>query len=131
MEELKVEQTEQTAQPVATEESIEQGDTVGKVSYGKFKDAKTLLSAYNALESEFTKRCQRIKELEEKISSVDKVSTPTQDDKEDVLKDYLKGLLERKQKAIVLNGVGVGVKTPSERPKTFKEAGQLAKELFN
>ena len=34
------------------------------VSYGKFKDADALYSAYNNLEAEFTKKCQRIKELE-------------------------------------------------------------------
>ena len=32
--------------------------------YGKFKDAKSLLSAYNNLEAEFTRRSQRLKELE-------------------------------------------------------------------
>lgn len=32
-------------------------------SYGKFKSAEELLAAYNALEREFTKRCQLIKEL--------------------------------------------------------------------
>ncbi len=35
-----------------------------KVSYGKFKDADALFNAYNNLEAEFTKKCQRIKELE-------------------------------------------------------------------
>ncbi len=32
--------------------------------YGKFKDLKSLVNAYNALQSEFTRRCQRVKELE-------------------------------------------------------------------
>lgn len=32
--------------------------------YGKFKDVKSLLDAYNSLQSEFTRRCQRVKELE-------------------------------------------------------------------
>lgn len=31
---------------------------------GKFKDAKTLLSAYNNLQSEFTRKCQKLSELE-------------------------------------------------------------------
>lgn len=141
MEELKVEQAKQEAQPVNTEKTVEEirGATEGKVSYGKFKDAEALLTAYNALESEFTKRCQKIKELETALSAVDKATPPTQatesqtapeTDKEDILKDYLKEILGKKQKAIVLDGVGVGVKTSIERPKTFKEAGQLAKEIF-
>ncbi|MDE6373745.1 MAG: hypothetical protein K2L72_04525, partial [Clostridia bacterium] len=31
---------------------------------GKFKDVKTLMTAYRALEAEFTRRSQRLKELE-------------------------------------------------------------------
>lgn len=31
---------------------------------GKFKDAETLLSAYNNLQAEFTKKCQKLSELE-------------------------------------------------------------------
>ena len=31
---------------------------------GKFKDVKALLNAYNSLEAEFTRRSQRLKELE-------------------------------------------------------------------
>ena len=31
---------------------------------GKFKDAKSLLNAYNSLQSEFTKKCQKLSELE-------------------------------------------------------------------
>lgn len=33
-------------------------------SYGTFKDAQALLKGYNDLQSEFTRRCQRVKELE-------------------------------------------------------------------
>ena len=139
MDKLNVEQTENTANPVATENESG-GVQSNKVSYGKFKDAESLLTAYNALESEFTKRCQKIKELESALTAVDKEKPPTQAetakpeqtlDKQDVLKDYIKELLEKKQTAIVLDGVGMGVKTPTERPKTFKQAGQLAKEYFN
>ena len=34
------------------------------VSLGKFKDVKSLYDAYKSLKSEFTRRCQRLKELE-------------------------------------------------------------------
>lgn len=36
----------------------------------KFKDVESLCKAYNSLESEFTKRCQRIKELEGEIEKL-------------------------------------------------------------
>ncbi len=129
----------QAGQAIAKEE-LETGAENTAVSYGKFKDANALLSAYNALQAEFTKRCQRVKELEAQVSAVDKVVTPTptevkaqplsEEEKADVLKDYLKEVLSRKQRAIVLDGAGVGVKTPSERPKTLEQAGQLAKEIL-
>ena len=143
MEELKNEQTEVKSQPAEAETST--GERVAEVSLGKFKDVNALLSAYNSLESEFTKRCQRIKELECALSAVDKESPNaeetakkenqtddiTGEKKEEILKEYLTGILGRKQKAIVLDGAGVGVKTPVHRPKTIRQAGELAKEIFN
>ena len=62
MEELKNEQTNLSAQPAAAEKDL--GVSEEEVSLGKFKDVKALIHAYNSLEAEFTKRCQRIKELE-------------------------------------------------------------------
>ena len=77
MEELKNEQTEQHAHTAAAEEN--KGEESGNVSLGKFKDVNALLSAYNSLQSEFTKRCQRVKELEAELNSaVDKATVPTQ-----------------------------------------------------
>ena len=39
-------------------------------NFGKFKDAKGLLEAYNSLQSEFTRRCQKVKELEREIGNL-------------------------------------------------------------
>ena len=49
--------------------------------FGKFKDAKGLLEAYNSLQSEFTRRCQKVKELEreiEKLKGSEQVNTPSE-----------------------------------------------------
>lgn len=46
-----------------------EGDKKEETSYGKFNSAEELLKAYTALESEFTKRSQRLKELETMRSS--------------------------------------------------------------
>lgn len=141
MEELNVEQTaEISAQPAEAEK--ENGAKNQPVSYGKFKDADALFKAYNALHSEFTKRCQRIKELES-ATAVDKEQSPTEHpltateaevknsaDKENVLKEYLKEVLGAKCKAIVLDGNGVEIKNPPARPETIEQAGNLAKEIF-
>lgn len=39
-------------------------ENLGSKNYGKFKDAESLLKAYNNLEAEFTKKSQRLKTLE-------------------------------------------------------------------
>ena len=140
MEQIKNEQTEPITQPVKTEEM--EGGKEGEVSLGKFKDVDALLNAYNSLQSEFTKRCQKIKELESKMGMGDKTEVPPQSQeensadgdttsKDDVLREYLLDVMKKKSKAIVMDGAGVGVKTPVSRPKTFEEAGSLAKQMFN
>lgn len=144
MEEQINEQTFIQTQPVATDDS-NLGDKNLEVSLGKFKDVNALLNAYNSLQSEFTKRCQKIKELESALSSVDKI-TPTESkgniegtnqmedttlkSEEDVLKEYLQGVLTKKPKAIVMDGLGAGVKAPINKPKTIEQAGKVTIEML-
>lgn len=145
---------------------------------GKFKDTEALENAYGSLQAEFTKRCQRVKELEGMMAKIDKVEKPVSDDKvkdvyneqslkatenigengngesstpkpasigeilnsipsgttdklkEQVLKDYLKSVIEGKPQAIIMDGLGTGLKTLSKRPTTFQEAGNFAVELL-
>ena len=147
MEQLGNEQMELLSHTAEAEEEKEQakGEIKREVSWGKFKDVDALLSAYGSLEAEFTKRCQRIKELEGALAlSEDKGNPPTKEqgikeqpqkeiskeEKEEILKEYLYSVLGRKQSAIVMDGNGVGVKTPRERPKTIHEAGLIAREMF-
>ena len=142
MEKLENEQTNLNSQPAVAEEKI--GEQGGEVSLGKFKDVNALLSAYSSLQSEFTKRCQRIKELEGALKPDDKDKVPaenltavqnakqqlTEQEKQEVLKEYLQGVLDKKQKAVLLDGAGLGVKTPVSKPKTISQAGMLAKNIF-
>ena len=140
MEEQKNEQI--SPQTQTAEAEIIKGEDKGEVSLGKFKDVGALLNAYNSLQSEFTKRCQKIKELESKIVD-DKTTVPSKEsvstnqvdttliDKENVLKEYLLDVLGKKPSAIIMDGAGVGVKTPVNRPTTIEEAGKLAKKLLN
>jgi hypothetical protein len=44
--------------------NTENGDKQEKASYGKFNKLEDLVSAYNSLEAEFTRRSQRLKEME-------------------------------------------------------------------
>lgn len=136
------EQMKVEAQPVQTEEEIK-GEESTVVSLGKFKDVNALLNAYNSLQAEFTKRCQRLKELEGEVAiEKTEVSTTakggitadgidiTESEKNRILKEYLKTVAESRQKALILDGSGVGVKAPVSRPKTITEAGILAKQIL-
>lgn len=141
--ENKNEQTTPQAQTAGAE--VIEGEKIGEVSLGKFKDVGALINAYNSLQSEFTKRCQKIKELESKVAMGDKTKVPPVDnsakptsqenttllDKEKILKEYLLDIIGNKPSAIIMDGAGVGVKTPVNRPKTIEEAGNLAKSLLN
>ncbi|MCQ2399439.1 MAG: hypothetical protein MJ072_02915 [Clostridia bacterium] len=70
------EQTEvEATQSVATENIEVKGDTPTELSYGKFKDLSSLLKAYGNLEAEFTRRSQRLKELEGEVDRMKKEQT--------------------------------------------------------
>ena len=144
MQELKNEQTE-VVESITVEENQENkaDESTTEVSLGKFKDINTLLSAYNSLQAEFTKRCQRLKELESAIEKTDKVKAPVEQSaeqeqdklkdttlKEEILKDYLKEIIGSK-KPVVMDGAGVGVKTPVKKPTTIQQAGDLFKEILS
>ena len=140
MEEKKDEQTLTCTDATEVEEK-ESGEKEEKVSLGKFKDVNALLNAYNSLEAEFTKRCQRVKELENMVKGETKVpfgveneekdaQGTNREDREDVLKEYLKGVLFSKQTAVIMDNGGVGLKAPIDKPKSISEAGILAKEIL-
>ena len=68
--------TDSTVQATAVDGDMgDEVQSVGSTGFGKFKDAKSLYDAYNELQSEFTRKCQRLRELESK--SVDNVETTT------------------------------------------------------
>ncbi len=134
---------EQPLTEIESNAQLEQSVHEEKGSLGKFKDVEALMSAYNSLQAEFTKRCQRIKELESAVASVDK-ENPTQakvvqatekeqdttSNGDDAVKEYLKSLFGRRRSAIVLDSSGFSVRTPVSRPRTVRAAGELAKELL-
>ncbi len=140
MEELTNEQILKDSQ--SAEAVGETGENPQTISLGKFKDVNALLGAYNSLQAEFTKRCQRLKELETKFSD-DKTVVPSDKNlqntenakdsdeiKEKILKEYLMSVISGKSGTRLLDSVGASVKTPTARPRTIKEAGMLAKEIL-
>ena len=111
---------------------------------GKFKDVQTLLKAYSDLEAEFTRRSQRLKELEhgnkaETEPDGAEASPSRQDEllkralsddkvRDAVIGEYLNGVAEGK--GVTLLSGGGGVSAPRAVPKSVKEAGKLASEFL-
>ncbi len=112
---------------------------------GKFKDVQTLMKAYTELEAEFTRRCQRLKELEsgnKTDGEPDGAQSPSSQNENEriasaladgkirdaVIGDYLKGLAA---KTVPLAEGGGGVAAPRNSPKSVREAGNLAKRFLN
>jgi len=108
---------------------------------GKFKDVDALLSAYRNLEAEFTRRSQRLKEIEEgsKAQSVPDEGAPSRiaggeellkaalsDEvvKNAVVAEYL-GTIARGGSVSLISG-GEAVSAPNAKPKSVREAGALA-----
>lgn len=120
----------------------------------KFKDVQALVDAYTALEAEFTRRSQKLKELEaskgqgategvedtqaanaqapsqaatEEAQSVQR--TLTQEEKNAVIAEYLNGVYANR--GVPLVTVGGAVQAARVTPKTFSEAGSLARRYFD
>lgn len=116
---------------------------------GKFKDVKALWEAYKALEAEFTRRSQRLKELEasketiapaeaenaetpsQKAETATKVDLSSLDDgvKNAVIEEYLNGVYSKRGVPFVTGGGAVT--TQRRAPSTVREAGALAGKLFS
>lgn len=111
---------------------------------GKFKSVDALLRAYAELESEFTRRSQRLKELEAgsdpKNGSGQSQTAGAPDGGEElyravmenervrarVLGDYLGSL----KGVTLMAGTGTGVTAPAAKPASIAEAGKLALGYF-
>ena len=111
------------------------------VNCGKFKTVEALLSAYESLEAEFTRRSQRLKELEEgnkahtdecapSRESTEGVTADTLDQsvKNAVIEEYLKTVAIGKSVPLIVGGVSSAA--PRFAPKTVKEAGALAEKFL-
>lgn len=104
---------------------------------GKFKSVEALMRAYRELEAEFTRRSQKLKALEESAppagGNTEENRAPRDEDlyrevtknegvRARILSDYLSSL----RGVPLMTGGGAGVKAPSDKPKSIREAGNLA-----
>lgn len=129
-----------------TAETAEAEKVQAAAGLGKFKNVETLMKAYSELEAEFTRRSQRLRELEKesKAKTVPDGATasPSLNDDEELVKnalsnekvrdavigDYLKSV-SKNSPPLTLGGGGVTA--PRITPKSVKEAGKLARDFLN
>lgn len=120
---------------------------------GKFKDVKALLDAYNSLQAEFTRRSQRLKELEnankeqEAPAQAVKAEAPSQGriyggetglveaalGSEEVRNAVIGDFLQRasKNRSVPIISGGVNVAAQRRTPSSVREAGRLAQQFLN
>lgn len=108
-------------------------------STGKFKDTQSLLNAYNNLQAEFTRKCQKLSELEnsvsvdavEKSSNVDDYINNNPQLVKEILEHYLTDIKNHTAPATISNNVGSGIPlTPPPTPQTLEEAREVVKNIF-
>ena len=109
----------------------------------KFNSVEELTSAYKNLEKEFTKRCERVSQLQKQVDSLSQTLTEqsnalqaekvpnqiSEQEKEEIIQEFLKGVVSSKSQAVLSNG-GQAVVAPPRKPKTLKEANLMAKFLL-
>lgn len=117
---------------------------------GKFKSVDALLAAYNSLEAEFTRRSQRLKELERAATEAAPATAasaqlppqpqPSQTEllqaamsdekvKEAIVAEYL--VSAAKNKSVPLVAGGISLSAHRKAPATVSEAGALAQQFLN
>ena len=100
--------------------------------FGKFKSAEALLSAYNSLEAEFTRRSQRLRELEgrENCAQPRGEDAPAAEGaREQKLERAVERVLAARAPYVRAEGGGYAA-APPRKASTVEEAGRLARELF-
>ncbi|MDE6504918.1 MAG: hypothetical protein K2L42_03520 [Clostridia bacterium] len=127
----------------ATAENTAEAETNGAAAgLGKFQSVDALYSAYQALEAEFTRRSQRLKELEEgnkaqndapsrgelKGEELLRAALSDESVKEAVISEYVKELSANRSVPLITGGVSPAA--PRTPLKSVKEAGALAQRFL-
>lgn len=114
----------QDEQTNATHEAIEEsagsdesGSHENKGEFGKFKSAEALLSAYNSLQAEFTRKSQRLSEIEKEKTQA--TTTFSEQDVESELNAFLSENSEAKPFADELKEMALTQQAKPEFDKLF------------
>lgn len=108
----------------------------------KFKSEEDLVKAYENLEKEFTKRCEKVSQLQKQVQDLtESLSQKGQEqvlessreisdqEREQIIQEFLKEVVNSKSQA-KLSGGGQAVLSPPRKPKNLKEANLMAKFLL-
>ncbi|MCL2675204.1 MAG: hypothetical protein FWE84_01245 [Firmicutes bacterium] len=122
---------------------------------GKFDSPESLLKAYERLEAEFSKRCQKLKEFEKENGQLksdlndnqryDKYAVtalanegfvaanvlPREDIRRKVIDDYLTALTREGSAYVLRSDTGKSALTPPAKPGSLAEAKRLAEMIIN
>lgn len=130
-----------TAEPAEAEEKKQ-----AAAELKKFKDVDALQKAYLSLQAEFTRRSQRLKELESEVEALrapeeenapDKTEaevgqTPkaviSDEEKSSIIEEYLKSVAQNRGAPVIFSGSGVAAPKPA--PRSVREAGALAERFL-
>ena len=125
-------QGEETAQ--GAEARMQEG---AAAPFGKFRSAEALLSAYNSLEAEFTRRSQRLRELEGRLQDGNRMSSAAEGEErqqpqnlEEQVGAAVEKYLAARQAPYIMADGGSPASAPARRIRSLEEAGRLAQELF-
>ena len=139
----------------ATAETAQAEENIAAAGLGKFKSVDALMNAYLSLEAEFTRRSQRLRELEEESKAHTPQSTESNGNageeapspitentggrlleaaladsgvREAVIGEYLKTVASNRSIPLIVGGVSSPA--PKAMPKTVREAGALAESFL-
>ena len=104
-------------------------------SIGKFKNTESLLNAYNSLQAEFTRKCQRLSELETAAQSttenVEDYIKNNQNLVGKILKHYVAEIQNNPSPVSISDSAGSGIPLMAPpKPTTMEEAKEVVKNLF-
>ena len=122
------------------------------MEYGKFNSAEELLKGYTELEKSFTQKCQELSALKQDIANqqsnsgtsgqpspqqteapstaVETATVPTPDSADSLTESHSAEVNNTIPPRVMTGGGNVSMALPN-RPKTLREASELAKKYFN
>lgn len=106
------------------------GEKIAPSLLGKFKDVESLLKAYDALQAEFTKRCQRVKALEGEVERLSLSTSEKSGNDETVSEEEAKGREEFKS-AIPVNADEINSNAVLSQDSPERYDGFLEEENFD